>query len=64
MLTKATELLSEIEDLGLFTTLEKGVFADVKRPKDGGKGLDGVVVKGAGYFNPFIELMKGKVAAQ
>ncbi len=64
VLTKATELLSEIEELGLFNTLEKGIFADVKRPKDGGKGLAGVVVKSGEYFNPFIEAMKGKVAAQ
>ena len=64
VLTKATELLSEIEDLGLFTTIEKGIFADIKRPKDGGKGLAGVVVKSGKYFNPFIEEMKGKVAAE
>ncbi len=62
VLTKATELLKEIETLGLFTTLEKGIFADVKRPKDGGKGLAGVVIKDEHYFNPFIEVMKGKVA--
>ena len=64
VLTKATDLLTEIEELGLFNTLEKGIFADVKRPKDGGKGLAGVVVKSGEYFNPFIEGMKGKVAAQ
>ena len=34
----------------------------VNRPKDGGKGLAGVVVKDDKYFNPFIEVMKGKVA--
>ena len=39
-----------------------GIFADVKRPKDGGKGLAGVVVKDDRYFNPFIEAMKGRVA--
>ena len=59
VLTKATELLGEIEEMGLFTTLEKGVFADIKRPRDGGKGLAGVVLKDECYFNPFIELMKG-----
>ena len=64
VLTKATALLAEIEELGLFTTIERGIFADVKRPKDGGKGLAGVVIKGSEYFNPFIELMKGKVAGQ
>ena len=63
VLTKATDLLKEIEKLGLFTTIEKGIFADVKRPKDGGKGLNGVVVKDDKYFNPFIEVMKGKVGA-
>ena len=50
VLTKATDLLKEIEKLGLFTTIEKGIFADVKRPKDGGKGLAGVVVKDDKYF--------------
>ena len=64
VLTKATALLAEIEELGLFTTIERGIFADVKRPKEGGKGLAGVAVKGAEYFNPFVEEMKGKVAAQ
>lgn len=64
VLTKATDLLVEIEQLGLFTTIEKGIFADVKRPKDGGKGLNGVVVKDEKHFNPFIEEMKGKVAAE
>ena len=64
VLTKATDLLKEIEKLGLFTTIEKGIFADVKRPKDGGKGLAGVVVKDDKYFNPFIEVMKGKVAGE
>ena len=43
-----------------FETLERGIFADIKRPRDGGKGLDGVVNKAAGYFNPFLEpMMKG-----
>ena len=64
VLTKATDLLKEIEKLGLFTTIEKGIFADVKRPKDGGKGLAGVVFKDDKYFNPFVEVMKGKVAAE
>lgn len=46
---------------GLFgTALEKGVFADIKRPRDGGKGLAGVVTKDDCYFNPFVELMHKK----
>ena len=59
VLKKAADLLGEIEEMGLFTTLEKGIFADIKRPRDGGKGLSGVVLKDECYFNPFIELMKG-----
>lgn len=59
VLEKATALLGEIEQQGMFATLEQGIFADIKRPKDGGKGLDGVVIKNTSYFNPFIELMKG-----
>ena len=57
VLEKATRLLGEIETLGLFETLEKGVFADIKRPRDGGKGLEGVTAKAPGYFNPFLEEM-------
>ncbi|MEG2027147.1 MAG: lysine 5,6-aminomutase subunit alpha [Clostridia bacterium] len=57
VLTKATDLLQEIEKLKLFGTLEKGIFASIKRSQDGGKGLNGVFSKGEKYFNPFIELM-------
>ena len=49
-----------MEREGLFTALEKGIFANVKRPKNGGKGLDGVSLKAENYYNPFIEIMKGK----
>ena len=59
VLSKATSLLGEIEQIGLFATLEKGIFADIKRSRTGGKGLAGVVVKSEVYFNPFVELMKG-----
>ena len=60
VLHNATKLLETMESEGLFTALEKGIFANVKRPKNGGKGLDGVTLKGEHYFNPFVELMKGK----
>lgn len=60
VLDKAVHLLGTIEKEGLFTALEKGMFADVKRPKNGGKGLDGVAEKGARYSNPFESLMKNR----
>ncbi|MEG1361260.1 MAG: lysine 5,6-aminomutase subunit alpha [Lachnospiraceae bacterium] len=59
VLTKAADLLKTIEEQGMFATLEAGTFADIKRPRDGGKGLAGVVTKDEIYFNPFIDLMKG-----
>lgn len=59
VLKKAAELLTEIEKEGLFAILEQGKFAGVKRSRTGGKGLDGVAKKDAGYFNPFIDLMLG-----
>lgn len=58
VLDKATALLQQMEKEGLFTALEKGIFADIKRPKNGGKGLQGVAEKRANYENPFIQLMK------
>jgi beta-lysine 5,6-aminomutase alpha subunit len=60
VLDKATELLSRIEQEGLFTALEKGLFADVKRSKTGGKGLTGVTEKNTEYMNPFVGMMKGE----
>lgn len=59
VLQKAADLLKEMETIGLFGTLERGTFADIKRTPTGGKGLDGVIMKDEMYFNPFVELMKG-----
>ena len=57
VLDKACVLLEEINETGLFPSLEKGTFAGIKRPINGGKGLDGVVEKHESYINPFIEPM-------
>ncbi len=59
VLREATEMLEEIAKNGLMDTIEKGKFADVKRSRTGGKGLDGVSLKDENYFNPFVELMLG-----
>ena len=53
VLNNATELLEKMETEGLFSALEKGIFADVK-------GLSGVTLKADNYLNPFVEIMKGK----
>lgn len=59
VLVNASDMLEEIEKEGLFNIIEEGKLAGVKRPFNGGKGLDGVVVKDEKYFNPFIDLMLG-----
>ena len=53
--------LSKKEHRKFWTRLKNcfTIFGGVKRPKDGGKGLEGVCVKDEGYFNPFIPLMLG-----
>lgn len=59
VLNKSVELLDKMVTDGLFNSLEKGTFADIKRSKTGGKGLAGVVEKGNNYMNLFIEKMLG-----
>jgi beta-lysine 5,6-aminomutase alpha subunit len=55
ILREAVELLQEIERLGLFQALEAGLFADIKRSPEGGRGLEGVIRKNDQYFNSFYE---------
>ncbi len=57
VLHKACDMLATIKSEGLFKTLEQGKFAGVKRPINGGKGLNGVAEKHTDYYNPFIEMM-------
>jgi beta-lysine 5,6-aminomutase alpha subunit len=60
VLDNACRLLECVKEEGLFASLEKGTFAGVRRQREGGKGLDGVTRKSPLYWNPFIELFKGK----
>jgi beta-lysine 5,6-aminomutase alpha subunit len=57
VLDEATALLERVQKMGIFSAIESGVFADVKRSRDGGRGLAGIAPKGANYINPFIEIM-------
>lgn len=59
-LDKAIPILEEIQKEGLFEALEKGKFANIKRPQNGGKGLQGVVEKEEQYMNPFIPIFLNK----
>lgn len=62
ILNEAFKLLHEIEKQGLFKTIEMGIFGGIKRPINGGKGLEGVFEKERDYYNPFIGLMIKKLA--
>ncbi|MCP4763697.1 MAG: D-lysine 5,6-aminomutase subunit alpha, partial [archaeon] len=64
VLNDAYSLLKTIEKEGMFKSIEKGIFADIKRPLNGGKGLEGVIEKETSYFNPFIDIMKRKLSDQ
>lgn len=60
VLERTLALLERIAQVGLFQAIADGVFAGIRRPPDGGKGLDGVLEKGEGYLNPFYDLcLKG-----
>ncbi len=59
VVVEAADFIAEVEETGLMNIIEQGKFAGVKRPRDGGKGLEGVAVKDAVYFNPFVDLMLG-----
>lgn len=59
VLAKAHQLLAQVQTDGLFATLEKGVFAGIKRSFTGGKGLSGVFLKSPDYVN--VVMNEGRV---
>jgi beta-lysine 5,6-aminomutase alpha subunit len=60
VLAGAHELLERIAERGLFTALGEGVFGDVPRQIDEGRGTEGIVaIDEHYYFNPASELMRG-----
>ncbi len=61
VLNNAVTMLEEVAKIGLVQAIEKGMFAEIKRPVKGGKGLEGVVLKSDRYYNPFYSLLKGGV---
>jgi beta-lysine 5,6-aminomutase alpha subunit len=51
----AVRILERVAERGLMASIEDGTFADVKRPRDGGRGYEGVFAKDPAYWNPFAE---------
>jgi beta-lysine 5,6-aminomutase alpha subunit len=58
VLAGAQRLLERIAEIGLFTALGEGVFGDVSRRMDGGRGGEGIVRQEPGYLNPVADLMR------
>jgi beta-lysine 5,6-aminomutase alpha subunit len=61
VLEETRQMLSKVADIGMFAAIEAGMFADTSRPHDGGKGLDGVVKRDAGYINPITDKLSERV---
>jgi beta-lysine 5,6-aminomutase alpha subunit len=68
---RAQQVLGEAVDLlerilahpgkaGLLEAIADGTFGLMRRPADGGKGLDGVARKAPGYYNPAAELLESR----
>jgi beta-lysine 5,6-aminomutase alpha subunit len=58
VLGESIELLERICDDGLLNAIADGTFGVTKRPADGGRGLDGVVVQADDYYNPATALLE------
>jgi beta-lysine 5,6-aminomutase alpha subunit len=61
VLEECRQMLRKVADIGMFAAIEAGMFADTVRTRDGGRGLDGVIGRAAGYSNPFTELLSERV---
>ncbi len=63
VLSESVGLLRRICDDGLLNAIADGTFGITRRPADGGRGLDGVIARAGGYFNPASELLESAGAA-
>ena len=59
VLDEAVSLLRRISTEGLLNAIADGTFGAAGRPPGGGHGLDGVITRADGYFNPVTELLDG-----
>jgi beta-lysine 5,6-aminomutase alpha subunit len=58
VLGEAVDLLRRIGRDGLLGAIADGTFGITRRPADGGRGLDGVIARADGYFNPATEILE------
>jgi beta-lysine 5,6-aminomutase alpha subunit len=59
VLDEAISLLRRISTEGLLNAIADGTFGGARRPPGGGHGLDGVITRAEGYFNPVTEILDG-----
>jgi beta-lysine 5,6-aminomutase alpha subunit len=62
VLDGAERILRRVAEHGLFAALAEGVFADTRRPRDRGRGYEGVLPREDGYANPFLEAWSAEPA--
>jgi beta-lysine 5,6-aminomutase alpha subunit len=62
VLAESVGLLRRICDDGLLNAIGDGTFGITRRPADGGRGLDGVIERAGGYFNPASEILENGAA--
>ncbi|MBN1282986.1 MAG: lysine 5,6-aminomutase subunit alpha [Proteobacteria bacterium] len=60
VLENAHRYLKKIEAAGLMKAISQGMFADIEREENGGKGLEGVFQKDQRYLNPVLEMLKAQ----
>jgi beta-lysine 5,6-aminomutase alpha subunit len=63
VLAGAVRILDGVAARGLMAAIEGGTFADVRRPRDGGRGYEGVFAKAPAYWNPFADALAGDEVA-
>lgn len=51
-------LLQKVETMGLMKTISQGMFANMVREVDGGRGLEGVIKRDHRYWNPIMTLLE------
>jgi beta-lysine 5,6-aminomutase alpha subunit len=61
VLAEAVDLLEDVLERGMFSALADGVFADVFRPTDEGKGLEGVFERTPDYYNPLEDRLRERL---
>jgi len=58
VLDEVEPFLEKIKEIGLMEAIAQGKFANIRRPVDGGKGLEGVFEKAVDYSNPVMEQLE------